>query len=84
MNSSPQGQVRLVIVGGIALQLDVTDRLSIAVAAEKPQGIRPPRPVGSERCYLEYQEGQLFRMGAAQLAGIDAQRGEGVGLHSAA
>lgn len=25
---------------------------------------------GSERCYLEYQEGQLFRMSAAQLVSI--------------
>ena len=53
--------------GAIALQLDVTDRVSIADrGGAHPQGVRPPRPAGSKRGYLEYEKGQLVPPGVRQ------------------
>lgn len=45
--------------GAIALQLDVTDRVSISNAAERiREEFGRTRPAGSKRGYLEYQKGQ--------------------------
>ena len=43
--------------GAIALQLDVTDRASIAAAAERiRKESRPPRPPRQQRGHLEYEQ----------------------------
>ena len=53
--------------GAIPLQLDVTDRVSIADrGGTHPQGVWPPRPAGQQRGYLEYQKGQLVPSGVRQ------------------
>ena len=62
-----EAAAREIGAGAIALQLDVTDRVSIADAAARiPEGIWPPRPVGSERRYLEYEKGQLIPSGVRE------------------
>jgi hypothetical protein len=42
----------------------VTDRVfDCRGGGAHPQGVWPPRSAGSERCYLEYQKGQLVPPG---------------------
>jgi len=51
----------------IALQLDVTDRVSIAAAAERVRKeFWPPRPARQQRCHLQYEKGQLVPAGVRQ------------------
>jgi NADP-dependent 3-hydroxy acid dehydrogenase YdfG len=58
--------------GAIALQFDVNDRVSIADAAERIRQEFGRLDQLVQNAAIAYQEGQLFRMGAAQLARIDA------------
>jgi len=67
-----ESAAREVGAGAIALQLDVTDRVSIADAAERIRQEFGRLDQLVQNAAIAYQEGQLFRMGAAQLVRIDA------------